>query len=210
MERSGSALLHDVAVRILARWLEETGRQEVHALGASRRPRTSGPDITYAWQGGRRRITVKPDPYFGTDPALVADRSLSFYRADARAYGLEAIADAATREPGWALEADADDIYYYFLAIAQPEAEVAALFSEPDGVFFSELRVASDDLVILPARALSEWFAANADRYPARPVVGGDGASWYRMVPRADLETGVHGIVHPGPLFHSLRVRRAV
>lgn len=196
-------LLQSVAERILTRWLRaRVGEVRLVDHASARGER--GVDITYASPNGTRRVTVKPDPYFGVDPVLVADRSLGLYRADAAEYGLEAVADAVTREPGWAAESDADDIYYYFVAIAQPEAEVAALMAGPDEVFFSELKVGRDDLVVIPARELHEWFHRNADRYTSRPVFAGGASSWYRMVPRADLDTALPSIRHEGPIFGSV------
>lgn len=204
MTQTGAPLLQSVAERILSRWLVRQGRLDVRVTTGGRSAGGRSVDLSYAWQGGRRGVTVKPDPYCGTAPDLIADRSLTFYRADASAYGLEAIANAATREPGWAVDSDADDIYYYFLALAQPEDEVNALMSEPDEVFFAELKVGRDDLVVIPARSLKSWFEANSGEYTSRPVVSGGTSAWYRMVPRADLERGVSGITHPGPVFGTL------
>ncbi len=204
MAKTGAALLQDVAERILVRWLERQGRADVRRTSVSGTGLGQHIDIAYAWQGGFRRVLVKPDPYCGTDPTLISDRSLNFYRSGAGTYGLEAIADSATRQAGWAVESGADEIHYYFLALAQPEAEVAALASEPDEVFYSELKVGHDDLVIIPARGLHTWFNANAERYASRPVMGEGSSSWYRMVPRIDLERGVQGVRDEGSVFATL------
>lgn len=198
------SILQQVAERILVRWLTVQGQVDVRLVRHGLEFGERGVDITYSSPNGLRRVTVKPDSYFGTDPELIADRSLGLYRADAAAYGLEAVADAATRRPGWAVESDADDIYYYFLAIAQPEDEVAALLAGPDQVFFSELKVGRDDLVVIPAHDLKAWFESNADRYTSRPVFAGGTSSWYRMVPRADLDRSLPSIRHRGPVFGAL------
>lgn len=204
MPLSGTSLLQNVAERILVRWLTQQGKLDVRLTGGVRSLGGRSVDLTYAWQGGRHRVTVKPDPYYGTDPSLISDRSLSFYRADASAYGLEAVANAATREPGWAVESDADDVYYYFLALSQAEDEVAAITAEPDEVFFSELAVGRDDLVVIPGKQLRTWFEANAGKYTSRPVLSGPTSAWYRMVPRDELDRAVPGIRHAGSVFSSL------
>jgi len=198
-------LLQDVAERIISRWLVERGRFDVQitggneALGAGK-----GVDLTYAWQGGRRRIKVKPDPYFGSDPSKISDRSLTFYRPDASAYAFESIANSATRQPGWAEDSDADELYYYRLALAQTEEEIAALMNEADAVFFSELWVDRDELVVLPMHETRTWFVANAEKYQARPVITGGVSSWNRLIPRADIDTAVAGLNNVGSIFRSL------
>jgi len=198
-------LLQDVAERILGRWLADRGRFDVQivegqeALGAGK-----AVDITYAWQGGRRRLKVKADPYFGSDPAKISDRLLTFYRPDAAAYAFESIANSATRQAGWAEDSAADELYYYRLVLAQPEDEVAALMSEPDDVFFSELWVDRDELVILPMDPTRQWFVANAEKYQARPVITGGVSSWNRLIPREDIELSVPGLTTVGPIFRSL------
>lgn len=202
---TGMLLLHKVAERIVARWLTDRGRLDVQitagqeSLGAGK-----AVDITYAWQGGKNRIKVKADPYFGSDTAKTSDRGLTFYRPDASAYAFESIANSATRQPGWAEDSEADELYYYRLVLTQKEDEIAALMNESDDVFFSELWVDRDELVILPMDATRKWFMANADKYQARPVITGGVSSWNRLVPRDDIERAVPGARNVGPIFRSL------
>lgn len=203
MSVTGMLLLQDVAERILVRWLSAQGRvnarrtDHLESLGR-------GVDITYAWQGGQQRIKVKPDPYFGTDATKINDRSLTFYRAEASAFAFEAVANAATREPGWMFESSAAEIYYYFLALPQTEDEVRALMDEPDEVFFSELVVERDELVVLPMRGTRQWFEDNFERYTPRPVMVGGASAWYRLVPKSDIIGSVAGINSVGSVFASL------
>lgn len=203
MQDSGMMLLQRVAERILARYLESNGRQGVEVVSNFSSLGGRGIDLTYAWQGSRMRIKVKPDPYFGIDAAKVGARAFSFYRAETGSYAFEAVANAATREPGWMFESDADEIYYYFVAIAQEEDEVRALVSEPDEVFFSELKVERDDLRILSMDPTRAWFEANYERYTPRPVMVGGASAWYRLVPRADIERSV-AVKAVGPVFAQL------
>lgn len=203
MSVTGMLLLQDAAERILVSWMTAQGRLDArttdHMESLGR-----GVDITYAWQGGQHRIKVKPDPYFGTDSAKINDRSLPFYRAEASAFAFEAVANAATREPGWMFDSSAVDLYYYFLALPQTEDEVRALMGEPDEVFFSELVVERDELVVLPMRGTRLWFEANFERYTPRPVMVGGASAWYRLVPRADIIGSVAGINSVGPVFASV------
>lgn len=200
----GMRLLQQVAERVVVRWLVQQGKLDVHLTGGLSSLGGRAVDLTYAWQGGQHRVKVKPDPYFGTEPRKVGDRSLTFYRADASAFAFEAVANAATREPGWIFDSSADDLYYYYMAIAQAEDEVAALAGEPDEVFFSELAVDRDELVILPVQPTREWFETNYERYTPRPVMSTGVSAWYRMVPRADIERAVPGIRKIGPIFSAL------
>jgi len=192
-------LLQSIAEKIVARWLEEQGLGDVVRTpgGASGR----GVDITCTSSGALRRLKVKADPYFGTDPAKIAERSLLFYRQTTDSLALEAIANSATREPGWAMGCDADDVYYYYLAIAQPEDEVAALIEQGDEALFAGLKVDRDELLILPMKPTAAWFAKNVDRYAPRPVTTGSGSGWYRLVPRTDVQKGVSGMRVVGPIL---------
>ena len=94
--------LQAVAERIIARYLRRALNKDVdivsgHAVQAAR-----GIDIVcVAPDGARRSAKVKADPYFGTDAGKIGDRSLPFYRADTGSFAFEAVANAATREPGW-------------------------------------------------------------------------------------------------------------
>jgi hypothetical protein len=204
MPQNGLLLLQDVSERIVARYLEVTGKVDVGIVSAFESMGGRGIDLTYSWEGSQRKLKVKPDPYFGLDSAKVRDRSLVFYREDAGSYAFEAVANSATRQPGWILDSEADDIYYYFLALGQAEDEVRALLGEPDEVFFSELRIERDDLRILPMRESREWFELEYENYAPRPVVLGGVSAWYRLVPRDVLEASVAGIRKIGPIFAPL------
>lgn len=199
-----SDLLQHVAHRIIVAWLETHGMTDIEAGGRLVSLTGKAVDIACTSRGTRHRIKLKPDAYFGTDAAKISDRALSFYRADAQAFGIETVANAFTKEPGWIFESQADSLYYYFLALSQDEEEIRALAAEPDQVFFSELAVDRDELVVVPMREMREWFEANQDRYAARPVSAGRTTSWFRLVPRADVQSAVPGINRVGPVFRGL------
>ncbi len=195
----GTQLLHAVAERIVAGYLRQTGHVDVRASDeGSIRARADHVDLSYMTPSGRRTIKLKSDPYIGSDAAKASDRTRSFYRNDAKAYALETI--AATRQPGWLFSSAADDLYYYYLAIDQTEAEVAELHRQPDPVLFATLRVMVDELYILPFAELREWFEPRQEAYPTRPVVQQGGASWYRLVPRSDVAAGVPGMRSVGSI----------
>lgn len=204
MRLSGSALLHEVGKRILARHLELDGCREVE-LSAPARVDPIGVDIRRIDNTTPVSAKVKVDCYCGTDPAKIADRDLSFYRKDTASYALESIADTATRAPGWVMSSMADQLLYYRLAIARPEAEVAALFESPDAVFFSELAVERDDLRIVPMRELRAWFEQSNEHYAPRPVILGSRSAWYRLVPIGEVEAAVSGIRIVSPVYSRLR-----
>jgi hypothetical protein len=147
---------------------------------------------------------VKADPYFGTDPRKIGDRELVFYRADEGCLAFEAVANSATRELGWTLVSEAQDLYYYYLVLSQTEDEVRALLAEPDEVFFSELAVERDELLVLPMDTLRDWFGAHYQNYPPRPVMGIDSAAWNRLVPRSDLEKAWGRLTSAGAVFAKL------
>ncbi|MDR3686307.1 MAG: hypothetical protein P4L93_05050 [Coriobacteriia bacterium] len=201
---TGAQLLQSVAQRILTRYLGRGSAQGAEAVSGSLTFASRGIDITYSVGGQRRSVKVKADPYFGTDSAKIGDRSLAFYRADTGMAALEAVANSTTRQPGWMIESDADELCYYYLALAQPEDEVRALLGEPDEVFFSELQVERDDLIVIPMAEARLWFEANADSYPPRPVFLGTTSAWYRLVPRAVLQSQLPGVRIVGPVFASL------
>lgn len=201
---TGAPLLQAVAERIVARYLGRGLSRESQVVSGFVTFASRGVDITYTADGQRRSAKVKADPYFGTDSAKIGDRSLAFYRADTGMAALEAVADASTRQPGWMLDSDADDLCYYYLALGQAEDEVHALLGEPDEVFFSELQVDRDDLIVVPMEQAREWFEANADAYPPRPVFLGSTSAWYRLVPRAVLQSQLPGVRIIGPVFASL------
>lgn len=197
-------LLQRVGERVVARWLVEQGKADVVQTAGRAGLGGRGVDITYEWQGARQRVKVKTDPYFGIDPAKVGDRSLTYYREDKAHFAFEAVANAATREPGWVFDSEADYLYYYFVAISQAEDEIQALADEPDEVFFGELMVDRDELVILPMKELRAWFEVSFERYTPRPVLVGGASAWYRLVPRADLHKSVEGMRSVGSVFRTL------
>lgn len=199
----GTQLLHAVAERVIAKYLQLNGRVDVRVNDeAAMQARSDKVDISYMTPSGRHSLKVKSDPYIGSDPVKAADRSRSFYRPDAKAYALETV--ASTRQPGWLFSSEAHDLYYYYLAIDQTEAEVAALFDQPDEVFFQTLRVAVDQLHVMPLVALRAWFEPRQETYPTRPVVRDGAASWYRLVPREDIAAGVAELRVIGSIFGSV------
>lgn len=205
MGLSGPSLIHEVGKRILRHYLEQQGARDV-MLSAAGRADPIGVDIR-RFEGGRAiAAKVKVDTYCGKDSAKIAERDLTFYRNDTASYALEGIADTTTRAPGWVLTSMADQLLYYRVAIARPEAEVAALLDSTDAVFFSELGVERDDLRILPMRELRDWFERSNDRYMARPVVSGERSAWYRIVPMAEVEAAVSGIHVVGSIYSRLHL----
>ncbi len=73
-----------------------------------------------------------------------------------------------------------------------------ALLSEPDEVFFSEIAVERDELLILPMDQIRAWFEEHHQDYAPRPVMHDGVASWYRLVPRADVEKALGRIPSSG------------
>ncbi|MCX8007818.1 MAG: hypothetical protein N3B11_06890 [Coriobacteriia bacterium] len=200
----GNRLLHEAAVRIVVRYLKTTGCTDV-AVCADAMSEAQGIDIVYRRDGRQASAKVKADAYAGDDVAKIARRDLSFYRAATDLYGIEALADTLTRQPGWIQRSQADELLYYRLAIAQTEEEVAALMDEPDDVFFSEIAVERDDLRVIPMRALQSWFASAGERYAPRPVLTDGRPSWHRLVPESDLESAVPGVQRIGSIFARVR-----
>ncbi len=197
-------MLQSVAERIVARHLVVAGHANVQVLAEHPAAQQwQGVDISYTENGARVKLKVKPDAYFGSDPTKVYDRTLTFYRADAGHYAFEAISNAATGTPGWVVESDAEYLYYYYLVLSQSEDEITALMGEPDGIFFSELRVDRDELRVLPMAGVAQWFALNYEAYTPRPVAVAGHSAWYRLVPRMDIDTAVAGIKMVGPVFHA-------
>jgi hypothetical protein len=202
--RSKVSPLQAVAERIVARYLRR-GITDVQIVSSFTMHADRGVDIVVNSPSGfRRTIKVKADPYFGTDAGKIGDRSLSYYRADTGSLAFEVLANSATKEPGWMMGSEADDLYYYYLALAQDEADVAALLQERDEVFFSEIRVERDELIILPMDEARAWFEQHADKYPPRPVFVGGSPAWYRLVPRSDVQMQVKGVRIVGPVFPGL------
>jgi hypothetical protein len=198
-------LLQGLADRIIGAYLEDRGFGNVRILGGRSDAYVStGVDITYRYQGIDHKVKVKPDAYYGTDPAKVRDRELTFYRSDSGVFAFESISNHMTREPGWMFESTAEDLYYYYLVINQTEEEISALLSEPDAVFFSEIKVENDELFVLPMRATQRWFEEHYEEYTPRPVTIGDHSAWFRMIPRGDIEGSVEGIKRVGSIFAGL------
>jgi hypothetical protein len=200
---TGTPLIHEVGKRIIGRYLERQGASSIE-LSPAMRSDAMGVDIRRSEGGGPIAAKVRVDYYFGSDPARIADRNLTFYRTDTASYALEAIADTATRAQGWVQSSLADELLYYRLAVARPEAEIAALLESPDGVFFSELGVERDELRIIPMRELREWFERSNDRYPPRPVITAGRSAWYRIVPMRELDAAVPSVRVVGPIYHQL------
>jgi hypothetical protein len=205
MRLTGGQLMQAIADRILVSYLVSTGATGVMRVDQQADPsRFRGVDIVYTSGGTSRKVKVKPDSYFGTDPRKIADQSLVFYRSPASAYAFETISHHVTRDPGWIFNSAADELFYYFLAIAQPEDEVSALMDEPDEVFFSELAVERDELHVLPMGPLRDWFDSHGERYMPRPVTLGDYAAWYRIIPVRDIDGIVPGVETRGSIFARL------
>lgn len=202
-EQSGSTLLQAVAERIIAKYLLVRGasRAEVVSDGDSQ---GVGVDIVAIEGRVSRLIKVKADPYFGTDSRKIGDRGLAFYRADAGCLAFEAVANGATRSLGWTLASEAQDLYYYYLALGQTQDEVRALLAEPDEVFYSEIAVERDELLILPMDRIRAWFEEHHQDYAPRPVMHEGVASWYRLVPRADVEKALGRVPSSGAIFPRL------
>jgi len=203
MLQSGKALLQAVAERIVVRYLgslpetETVPMEEVRALG-------QGVDLAYVSRGLRKTVMVKPDVYFGADPAKAADRMLPLYRGDLAICALQSVADSTTHDPGWMLTSDADELFYYFLAIPQREAEIRDILAAPDDSFFARLKVERDDLLVFPMEATRAWFVAQAERLQSRPIALGGSSAWYRLAPRVEIENAVRGASDHGPIFMTL------
>lgn len=204
---SGFSLLHEVAVRILGDRVRSLGRSDV-VTGVAAAQTGRMVDIASVQGPAAVRIKVKSDPYIGDDATSISDRDLPFYRGVSDTMALEAVADAATRSEGWALASQADQLWYYRIALSAPEDEVRALLAEPDAVFYAELPVAADDLAELDMRALRSWFEENMGAYPSRPVAVGGTSSWQRLVPRQMLLDTLPGVHVIGPVFAEIAATR--
>jgi hypothetical protein len=196
--------LHEVARRILRAFVEQAGHPSA-VLSTDLLDSAAGIDITYLTGGARIRVKVKADSYFGTDPGKIADRSLTYYRPTADAYSFETVADAQTRESGWLHRSQAEELMYYRLAIAQPPDEITQLLGGSDDDLIGGLAVERDDLTVFQVPDLREWFEANADKYPARPVFGEGKTGWCRIIPAKDIHDAVKGTRFVGPVVDSLR-----
>ena len=206
MDASGGRLLEAVAERVLTRYLRRAGATGVMIIDEATDPtRLGGVDIVYTLSGTTTRSKVKADPYFGNDPAKIADQSLVFYRETAHAYAFETISHHLTRDLGWMFNSMADEILYYYLALGQSEEVVSALMHEADDVFFAELAVERDELHVLPMAPLRTWFDANHERYMPRPVTLGDHSAWFRIIPAEDITAAVPSVQVKGAIFEGLR-----
>ena len=192
-------LMHGVAVRLVARHLSSSGAVDVR-VASTGETLGVGVDLSYVRDGEVRRAKVKGDPYFGTNPALVADLSLPFYRADAQSYALETIADAATRAPGWIFTSEATELLYLFAALACTEEQAGSALKAADDVFVERLKVERNELHALPMAPTREWLTASQAHYPARPVTAGRFASWIRLIPTSDVAAAVGGVVVYGSI----------
>jgi hypothetical protein len=204
MPNGERGLLQAVAERVIARHLREQGMRDVRIVGAEvAGVRSRDIHLTYSRFGQETRATVKADPYFGGDAARIADRDLIFYRDDRREYALESIGHHETREGGWTIASQADELFYYYLALDHSEGELRDMLELPDEEFFPTLRVLRDDLSVFPMTELRSWFVEHGDDYPARPVRVGDHLTWQRIVPRGDLDAELDGRVHVGSIYRA-------
>lgn len=194
----GNLLLQAVGRRVICRYLTLAGIQVSETPG----PQGEGEagEIACSRAGRPYRVRVKSDPYCGVDPVKIADRDLAFYRKQGTDYAFEAISHHLTRQLGWMFNSEAEELYYYFIALGQTEEEIAALMQGSDEVFFSELRVERDELHIMPMSALRDWFERNYEHYTPRPVLVGDHSAWYRIVPRDELRRAI-AVDVVGPVF---------
>ena len=199
---TGAALLHHVSERIIRAYLLSEGMRDVVSSSLDGADDLGDSvDLRYTKLGDVRRAAIKADPYYGRDPVKADDRDMSFYRSDSGQYAFETIAHHVTREPGWLVRSDADELFYYLVAIEQPEDEVAALASEPDEVFFSELRVGRESLAVMPMADVRDWLAAHEQATMSRPVRVGSHSAWFTIVSRDELELGMDTIQTVGPIF---------
>ncbi len=202
MELRGALLLQVVAERIIARHLRDEGMSEVSAVTLDRRNgHGDGVDLIYSRLGRPTRVKVKADPYFGVDPLKSGDFDLPYYRLDRGEYALEAVAHLVTRQPGWVFRSDADQLFYHLLALEHTEEQVADLVRMPDEEFFAGLRVARDELRILPMDAVKAWFARRQEDVASCLVEIGDHSAQYGVIPRVRLDRAVPTIVNVGPIY---------
>jgi hypothetical protein len=200
----GGKLLQSVAGRICEGYLRLDGAQTMLVTSDADPLHAAGVDLVYNRGGHSVRVKVKPDVYFGTDPRKIADQQLVFYRSSSNSYAFETISHHVTRHPGWIFDSEADELFYYFIALGQTEEEIAALMEEPDEVFFSELLVERDELHVIRLDALRGWFEANYERYTPRPVTLGDHSGWYRIIPITDIDEPIRRGSVRGPIFTRL------
>ncbi len=209
MRYQGGDLLQSVGIRITERYLRDSGAMGIMTVaGSIDQAEFAGVDVVCNRGGASVRIKVKADAYFGTDQVLIADKALEFYRGSSTTnYAFETISHHVTRRAGWMIDSVADELFYYFVAITQPEDEVRSLMESSDDVFFSGLAVQRDELHVLPMPALRKWFTANHERYAPRPVALGDHSGWYRIIPVADLNGSLPGAKVKAGVFAGLSRR---
>jgi len=200
----GLTLLNEAAERIIVRHLIAHGASRAEVVQRTGGVHGHGVDIVAIEGRVSSRIKVKADPYFGLDAHKIDNRDLVFYRADAGSFAFEAVANSATRELGWCLSSDAEELYYYYLTLGQTADEVRALLREPDEVFFSELGVERDELVVLSMPRVRAWCEEHIQDYAPRPVTLSGVASWYRLIPRSDIEHASVPVRSAGAIFSAL------
>jgi hypothetical protein len=64
--------------------------------------------------------------------------------------------------------------------------------------------VERDELLVLPMDKTRAWFESHYQDYSPRPVMHDAVASWYRLVPRADVEKALGRISSSGAIFPKL------
>lgn len=204
----GALLLQSVTERVIAEYLKGQGASAVRAATLGKRDGLGeGVDLTYEKDARVVRVKVKPDTYYGIDRKMASDLSLPFYRSDSGEYALQIIKHHVTREPGWMVISEAEELYYYYVVLGQTEEEMAALVRSPDAVFFSELDVVRDELIVMPLAAVKAWFEEHQEEFTSRPVRSGAHSAWYRLVPRTVLDAAVPSIRHVGSVFERARER---
>ena len=146
-----------------------------------------------------RRIKVKADPYFGTDSRKIGDRGAR--RSTAPTTGclaFEAIANTLDARARLDARLRGRGALLLLPRARQTQDEVRALLAEPDEVFFSELAVERDELLVLPMDKTRAWFEAHYQDYPPRPVMHDGGRVVVPARPRADVEKASAGISSVG------------
>jgi hypothetical protein len=179
-------LLQAVAERFVARWLTSQGGE---TRLSPEDPSAYSSHITYLDGPRITRVSVWADPYYGTEDALCMQRDLPFYRGRSDVLAIPAPRDDV---PAPVFSAGGERrIAYLRLALPRPEDEVAALLRERDGVFFDEIGVVDDRLLVVDAQELYEWTVGLVGVYPTRPVISRAATNWFLLIPELDVLTGV-------------------